>query len=167
MVINNYKVDLYDHNNRKEDREPLLVSFAENDHFLSISLEVTRELGDALVVAGVLDSENHLLNDDYKELSDFELRNIVNEKMSSHSYEDREQIRNLVKFLQIDAGHQLFITRIKPEVQTGVDNDKSTKAWRIQSKAAPQLVTSNVLPNILKYYIELEQYCTSFGFLEQ
>lgn len=163
MVINNYKVDLYDHNNRKEDREPLLVSFAENDHFLSISLEVTRELGDALVVAGVLDSENHLLNDDYKELSDFELRNIVNEKMSSHSYEDREQIRNLVKFLQIDAGHQLFITRIKPEAQTGVDNYKLTKAWRIQSKAAPQLVTSNVLPNILKYYIELEQYSTSFG----
>lgn len=166
MFINNYKVDLYDHNNRKEDREPLLVSFAKNDHFLSISLEVTRELGDALVVAGVLDSENHLLNDDYKELSDFELRNIVNEKMSSHSYDDREQIRNLVKFLQIDAGHQLFITRIKPEAQAGVDKSPYN-AWRIQSKAVPQLVTSNVSPNILKYYIELEQYSTSFGILGQ
>ena len=156
----------------KKNSEPVSVSFNEKDN--SVSLMATRRLVDILTASGVLDGETHLLNPAYKSMSDDELRCQLNELLYTNTgkklpymtddghltYEECDQARNLVKFLQISNGNRLSIrTKLKVRYDTTlsktVDNSRYN-VWTSSVKEGPKLKDSH---DILVYYIKLDNYC--------
>lgn len=155
----------------KKNSEPVSVSFNEKDN--SVSLMATRRLVDILTASGVLDGETHLLNPAYKSMSDDELRCQLNEVLYTNTgkklpymtddghltYEEYDQARNLVKFLQITDGNRLSIktkleVRYDKTLSKTVDSFRSN-AWRSAVKEGPKL---KEFPDILAYYIKLDSY---------
>ena len=156
----------------KKNSEPVSVSFNEKDN--SVSLMATRRLVDILTASGVLDGETHLLNPAYKSMSGDELRCQLNELLYTNTgkklpymtddghltYEEYDQARNLVKFLQITDGNRLSIktkleVRYNTTLSKTVDNSRYN-VWTSSVKEGPKLKDSH---DILVYYIKLDNYC--------
>lgn len=147
----------------KNNREPVSVFFDEKDN--SVSLAAEQKLINMLVAKNVINSSTYLLNHGYENMSDDALRYklldelVYTDKLTSLSYGEYEQARNLVKFLQINAGNRLSIktkleVRYDPTLSRSVDNSRYN-VWTSSVKEGPKVKASS---NGTEYYIKLDNY---------